>query len=481
MAVGRSSARIRRLGSIGLASAVVLSLGVAGVAAAATPSSSMLVASGEITALGSASVTVTGANGAASTIDTTSSTKVLMDGINIDSLSTGEQVVVFGTQDGQSVTATAIVILPSAMGVITAVGSGSITVLQSDGTAVTVDVTSLTTVHGASSGAVGQEVQVFGAESSGVVTATTINVQPVAPAGPAMPVATGVITAVGSGSITVLQGDGTAVVVDMTSGTVVHGASSVAVGQEVQIFGTESSGVITATTINVQPVAPAGPAMPVVTGVITAVGSGSITVLQGDGTAVVVDTTSSKVGRGPMGKGKGNTELRVGEMVQVQGTEMDGSVVATSIDIVGSPAVPAGPAMPVVTGVIIAVGSGSITVLQSDGTVVMVDTTSSKVGRGPMGKGKGNTELRVGEDVAVSETAGGTMIVDLMHLAPPAPQGPASQGPVSPGPLRAGIGFNGQQGNGAGLQIPLAAGGKGQNKQGDGSKWKGMDGPGHGH
>jgi hypothetical protein len=116
---------------------------------------------------------------------------------------------------------------------------------------------------------VGEHVAVFGTDTSNVVTATSVAIgEPPAggkggPGGPggsggAAPAAVGTVTSVGDGTFTLTAQDGTAVTVNVSTTTTYLDAgvtsptvANVTVGEHVAVFGTDTSNVVTATSVAV--------------------------------------------------------------------------------------------------------------------------------------------------------------------------------------------------------------------------------------
>ena len=171
---------------------------------------------------------------------------------------------------------------PTAVGTVKSVGDGTFTITGQDGTTVTVDVGTTTSYFdpGVSSPTIanvkaGEHVAVFGTDSSGTVTATRVAIG-TPPAGgkggppgghgapfgtsggPAggPPAAVGTVKSVGNGAFTITGQDGATVTVDVGTTTSYFdpGVSSptianVKAGEHVAVFGTDSSGTVTATRV----------------------------------------------------------------------------------------------------------------------------------------------------------------------------------------------------------------------------------------
>jgi preprotein translocase subunit YajC len=166
---------------------------------------------------------------------------------------------------------------PAAFGTVKSVGDDTFTLAEQDGTVVTVNVGSTTsyldpgvTSPSLASVTVGEHVAVFGTDTSDVVAATSVAIG-TPPAGgkggpggqggpPGMggspPAAVGTVKSVGDDTFTLTGQDGTVVTVNVGSSTsyVDQGVTSpslanVTVGEQVAVFGTDSSDVVTATKV----------------------------------------------------------------------------------------------------------------------------------------------------------------------------------------------------------------------------------------
>ena len=217
---------------------------------------------------------------------------------------------------------TAAVPANCAVGVVTGVTSGSITVKDPSGASVTYTVTSTTTVtnHGTSIALsdvkVGEQVMITVA-SSGSTVATSID------GGPArgrehgrMDGAGGVITALTSTSITVKDPSGTSTTYSYGSSTNVTKGRSSATGSDLSVGETvmlrlSSTDATTVTSIDIEP--------PTVMGRVTAVSGDTITVTGRDATTstiVVSDSTTYAKD----GSATGLASVTVGSMIFAQGT-----------------------------------------------------------------------------------------------------------------------------------------------------------------
>ena len=339
-------------------------------------------------------------------------------------------------------------------GVITAINGGVLT-LQRQGPGgsgtLMVDTTSATAFRGGPGAKavalslaqlrVGDRVAVRGTLSGSTVSATAVDVQPAPPL-------TGVITAINGGVLTLQRqgpgGSGT-LTVDATSATAFRGGpgakataltlAQLRVGERVMVRGTLSGSTVSATAVAVQPAPP-------LTGVITAINGGVLTLQRqgpgGSGT-LTVDTTSATAFRGGPGA-KSSTltlgALRVGERVMVRGTLSGSTVSATALAV--QPAGPGrgqgpagrhpgGPGPGLLHGVITAINGGVLT-LQRQGPggsgTLTVDTTSATVFRGGPGA-KSSTltlgALRVGERVMVRGTLSGSTVSATAVAVQPVP------------------------------------------------------------
>jgi preprotein translocase subunit YajC len=177
---------------------------------------------------------------------------------------------------------------------VKSVGDDTFAVSTQGGTTVTVDVSASTAYmeKGVTSPTfadikVGTQVAVFGTETSGTITATSVGIgaPPAPPAGGgsggpggsggsgAAPAAVGTVKSVGDDTLAVSTQGGTTVTVDvsasttyMESGVTSPSFTDVKVGTQVAVFGTESSGTVTATSVCIgtppAPPAPGGSAGP---------------------------------------------------------------------------------------------------------------------------------------------------------------------------------------------------------------------------
>src|SRR3984957_6741532 len=258
--------------------------------------------------VGTGTFTVAAQDGTTVTVHVGSTTPYFDPGASpppVADVKTGEHVAVFGTESSGTVPAPRVAIgtppagmggpggagpggpggpggwasgPPAAVGTVKSVGTGTFTVAAQDGTTVTVHVGSTTTYFdpGVSSPTVadvktGEPVAVFGTESSGTVPAPRVPIGPppagmggpggAGPGGPGgpggwasgPPAAVGTVKSVGTGAFIITAQDGTTVTVHVGSTTTYFdpGVSSptladVKAGEHVAVFGTESSGTVTA-------------------------------------------------------------------------------------------------------------------------------------------------------------------------------------------------------------------------------------------
>jgi hypothetical protein len=168
---------------------------------------------------------------------------------------------------------------PAAFGTVKSIGYNAFSLTEQDGTVVTVNVGSTTsyvdpgvTSPSLASVTVGEHVAVFGTDTSDVVAATRVAIGtppaggkggPGGPGGPggqgmggSPPAAFGTVKSVGDDTFTLTGQDGTVVTVNVGSTTsyVDQGVTSpslanVTVGEQVAVFGTDSSNVVTATRV----------------------------------------------------------------------------------------------------------------------------------------------------------------------------------------------------------------------------------------
>ncbi len=158
-------------------------------------------AMGTVASVGTDTFTLTTHDGTTVTVDVSSATTYLDQGVTSPTLSdvkVGDHVAVFGTDSSNTVTATKVAIggpgghdghgpfggtPPAAMGTVASIGTNTFTLSTRDGTTVTVDVGSSTTYaeFGVNSASisdvkVGTHVAVFGTDSSNTVTATKVGI-----------------------------------------------------------------------------------------------------------------------------------------------------------------------------------------------------------------------------------------------------------------------------------------------------------------
>jgi preprotein translocase subunit YajC len=160
---------------------------------------------------------------------------------------------------------------PVAFGTVKSVGDSTFTITAGDGTTVTVNVSSATTYRDRAvtsptmaNVTVGAHVAVFGTDTSNVVTATSVAIGqpggdmsgPMGGPGGTPPVALGIVKSVGDGTFTITARGGTTVTVNVSSATTYRDRAvtsptiaNVTVGAHVAVFGTDTSNVVTATTV----------------------------------------------------------------------------------------------------------------------------------------------------------------------------------------------------------------------------------------
>ena len=163
---------------------------------------------------------------------------------------------------------------PAAAGTVASVGDNTFTLTTPDKTTVTVNVSSTTTYRDPSvttptlaNVTVGEHVAVFGTDTSNVVTATSVAIGdptsggkrgPDGPGGPggSPPAAMGTVASVGDNTFTLATRDKTTVTVNVSSTTTYRDPSvtsptlaNVTVGEHVAVFGTDTSNVVTATSV----------------------------------------------------------------------------------------------------------------------------------------------------------------------------------------------------------------------------------------
>ena len=271
---------------------------IAPAGAAWGPAAPRPTASGTVTSVGSDSFVLTNAAGTTVTVDVTGTTTYSDPGAPSASLAdvkVGLRVAVTGTETSGTVTATRVAVTPAgaehpgsrptAVGTVKSVGRDAFVVTTTAGTTVTVDVSAKTTYRdpGAPSASladvkVGDRVAVTGTETSGKVVATRVAVIPAGRAGPpsgaggpggsgpggsgagSAPGAFGTVTSVGTDSFVLTTAAGTTVTVDVSSsttyrepGTTSPSFSDITTGATVGAMGTESAGVVSATTVFIAP------------------------------------------------------------------------------------------------------------------------------------------------------------------------------------------------------------------------------------
>jgi endonuclease V-like protein UPF0215 family len=249
-------------------------------------------AGGVVASVSGTTITVTGRNGTAKAIQTTSSTTFTLDGgaSTLSAIAAGQYLRATGTTDSNGVfTATSVAASTTAPqgrgdrqdgtragGVVASVSGTTITVTGRNGTTKAIQTTSSTTftLDGAASSlsaiAAGQYFRAQGTtDSNGVFTATNVAASTTAPQGRGDRQegtrAGGVVAGVSGTTITVTRRNGTTKAIQTTSSTTftLDGAASslsaIAAGQYLRATGTtDSNGVFTATSVVVSTTAPQG-------------------------------------------------------------------------------------------------------------------------------------------------------------------------------------------------------------------------------
>ncbi len=244
---------------------------------------------------------------------------------------------------------------PAASGIVTSLGSNTFTLKTTSGTSVTVDVSSTTTYRdrGVTSPSfanvsVNEHVAVFGTTSSGTVSATSVLIGGagghVGFGEGAPPAASGIVTSLGSNTFTLKTTSGTSVTVDVSSTTTYRdrGVTSpsfanVSVNEHVAVFGTTSSGTVSATSVLIGGagghVGFGEGAPPAASGIVTSLGSNTFTLKTTSGTSVTVDVSSTTTYRDRGVTSPSFANVSVNEHVAVFGTTSSGTVSATSVEI----------------------------------------------------------------------------------------------------------------------------------------------------
>ncbi len=193
-----------------------------------------------------------------------------------------------------------------------------------------------------------------------------------APMGGAPPAAVGTVASVGNGTFTLTTKDKTTVTVNVSSSTTYRdpgvtspSIANVTVGEHVVVFGTDTSDVVTATSVAIgtPPTgrAPGGPGRhgvpPAAVGTVASVGNGTFTLTTKDKTTVTVNVSSSTTYRDPGVTSPSIANVTVGEHVAVFGTDTSDVVTATSVAI-GTPPTGSAPGGPGRHGAPPAAGAG---------------------------------------------------------------------------------------------------------------------------
>jgi hypothetical protein len=165
------------------------------------------------------------------------------------------------------------------------------------------------------------------------------------------PAVFGTVATVGTDSFTVTTRSGSTVTVDVTNATTYRDRgvtspsfASVKVGETVAASGTETSGTVAATSVDIgtlggrpdgRPGGGDGRAgtRPAVFGTVATVGTNSFTVTTRSGSTVTVDVSDATTYRDQDATSPSVANVKVGEMVAVSGTETSGTVAATSVGI----------------------------------------------------------------------------------------------------------------------------------------------------
>jgi len=147
---------------------------------------------------------------------------------------------------------------------------------------------------------------------------------------------------VGTNTFTLKGRDGTTVTVDVSSSTTYKDGkvtsptfANVTVGERVSVEGTTTSGVVTATSVEIG----FGGGMfghgtaPAAAGTVESVGTNTFTLKGRNGTTVTVDVSSSTTYKDGKVTSPTFANVTKGEMVSVEGTTTSGVVTATSVSI----------------------------------------------------------------------------------------------------------------------------------------------------
>ncbi len=290
----------------------------------------------------------------------------------------------------------------------------------------------------------------------------------------------GRVTAISDLTITVQTPGGTTATIVTTSSTIFRkgqsstALSDVAVGQNLQAFGTlESSTSLDATVVVIQAAMMGGGAGGPgggVSGKVTTVGTDGLTVLTAAGTSVkVITSTTTTVAVLTTGASSSLSAIVVGTEIAVQGaTNQDGSVTAQSITIL-----PSGDQL---DGPVTATGDLTITVQIPGGTSATIVTTSSTTFR----EGQSSaafSDIKVGDTLQAFGTLESSTSLDATVVVIQA----AAMG-GGPGGNTAGTATFGGTANGAnnGANSGTAGGPGGSGLGGSGGGPGGAGGPGGG-
>jgi hypothetical protein len=312
---------------------------------------------GVITASSATSITVKTSSGDV-VVGLTTSTLIRMQGkvVNPSMLVVGSRVEVEALQQAdKSLVAVSINVespnsLSEAEGTVTAVGADNLTVHTKSGDDVKFTVNTDTIIRaedqrlGLSDIKVGDHVNVEArVNTDGTFTALRIEVQNGNGGGNGngnhTAELTGLITSISSASISVTPTGGKAVVVNISSTTIIrHGSTTLHLadlktGNLVEVQGQlNTDGAISATLIQVEDVVNTHPEPVEVDGTVTAVSSTSLTV-NAEGHSVVIGLTSSTVVKN--GDHTGSlSDLKTGQHVEVSANrQTDGTLVATQVRI----------------------------------------------------------------------------------------------------------------------------------------------------
>lgn len=214
-----------------------------------------------VTAISGSSVSLATDDGWARTITTTSTTTITRGGVaaTLADLEVGDEIHFRQTRnDDGTYTITAIsIVLPHAVGTVTAVGADTITITLRDGTTQTIATTATTTYRtGKAAGTradvkVGTVIVATGEKAAdGTLTATTVDVR--------LAQVMGTVTASTADTITISRRDGTTVTIHVSSDTTVQipgaaaaGLADVKAGMAIGVAGTQrADGSIDATEVH---------------------------------------------------------------------------------------------------------------------------------------------------------------------------------------------------------------------------------------